>query len=168
MIKIRLAEMEDFEFFYNLKCEKLNIFWTGHKEKPERENLHKFFVNAVNNAVKKETRKIFIIENDNDKVGHIYIIPDENNDVFAVSIALSENYVGHGYAKKAIELGFEIGIGYGYKKAIAFIREDNIRSINSFTSSGFKLSNYYEMRYIPNLEKEVKMFIFEKIYSKRV
>ena len=33
MIKIRNAVLDDFEFFYKLKCEETNIYWTGHRGK---------------------------------------------------------------------------------------------------------------------------------------
>ena len=53
MICLRLATLDDFEFFYDLKCEESNIYWTGHNEKPNKENLYAFFSKAVENADKK-------------------------------------------------------------------------------------------------------------------
>lgn len=76
MIGIRLAELRDFDFFYDLKCEDSNIFWTGHGEKPERDNLLSFFAKAVEDADKPGTRKIYIVEDDGMKVGHLYITPE--------------------------------------------------------------------------------------------
>lgn len=43
MVLIRKASLEDFAFFYEMKCEDTNIFWTGHGDKPNKENLHSFF-----------------------------------------------------------------------------------------------------------------------------
>lgn len=39
--------MDDFEFFYKLKCEDTNIFWTGHDKKPDRECLLSFFKESI-------------------------------------------------------------------------------------------------------------------------
>lgn len=76
MIGIRLAELNDFDFFYDLKCEDSNVFWTGHGEKPKRDNLLCFFTKAVENADESEARKIYIVEDDGMKVGHLYITPE--------------------------------------------------------------------------------------------
>lgn len=43
MLKIELATIDDFDFFYEIKSEENNIFWTGHKEKPNKDNLLIFF-----------------------------------------------------------------------------------------------------------------------------
>ena len=43
LVSIRNASMDDFEFFYKLKCEDTNIFWTGHDKKPDRECLLSLF-----------------------------------------------------------------------------------------------------------------------------
>lgn len=48
MVYFKKATMDDFEFFYDLKCEENNIFWTGHGEKPQKENLKKFYEHSVN------------------------------------------------------------------------------------------------------------------------
>lgn len=113
MIELRLATLDDFDFFYELKCEDSNIFWTGHGEKPKRENLYSFFENAVEQAEKPDARKIFIVENGGTPVGHLYVIPDLQNNSFELAPAILERYCGHGYARKAIELGLQIGGGGG-------------------------------------------------------
>lgn len=43
MVSIRLAAPEDFEFFYQLKCEPSNIFWTGFDTPPERTSFQKWY-----------------------------------------------------------------------------------------------------------------------------
>lgn len=60
MLSIRLATKEDFDFFYELKSEDFNIFWTGGGTKPEKENLRNFFYTAVDRAdEKKHTENIY-------------------------------------------------------------------------------------------------------------
>ena len=162
MISLRLATLDDFEFFYNLKCEPSNVYWTGHGEKPNRESLYTFFSKAVENAQKKDTRKIFIVENENDKVGHLYIIPANDGNSFELAPAISEKYCGRGYARQVIEQGLELGRRYGYKRLFTSIREDNIASIKAFASCGVKILTDYRMIYIPQLQKEVRMYFVEK------
>lgn len=115
MVSIRNASMDDFEFFYKLKCEDTNIFWTGHDKKPDRECLLSFFKESIERANDSNSRKIYIIEDDGLKVGHLYIIPEEEN-IFELSTAVLEKCWGKGYAKKAIALGLEEGKTLGFKK----------------------------------------------------
>lgn len=161
MVSIRKAALDDFEFFYGMKCEESNIFWTGHGEKPEKNNLFSFFKKTIENGENKESRKIYIIEDDGVKVGHLYIIPD-GKKVFDLASAVSAQYQGKGYAKKAISLGLEEGKKLGYTKMIGSIREDNIASMKAYTACGVKITDEYKMVYIPKLDKEVKMYIVEK------
>ena len=48
---------------------------------------------------------------------------------------------------------------------IAFIREDNIASIKMNTACGAVMTNDFEMAYIPQLQKEVKVVKFVKEIS---
>ncbi|MEY8390529.1 GNAT family N-acetyltransferase [Lachnospiraceae bacterium 45-W7] len=160
MVKIRLAKLDDFDFFYEMKCEDINIFWTGHGTKPERENLYSFFKTAINNADHREARKIYIIEDDGRKVGHLYIIPD--GTCFELATAVIQQQQGKGYARKAIALGLDEGKNRGYKKMVTSIREDNIASMKAYTSCGVRVTDKFKMVYIPKLEKEVKMYFVEK------
>ena len=73
MVSIRLAAPEDFEFFYQLKCEPSNIFWTGFDTPPERTSFQKWYERIIQNQGEKTNRKIYIIMDDNTPVGHIYI-----------------------------------------------------------------------------------------------
>ncbi len=158
MISIRLAEYKDFEFFYELKSEDFNIFWTGGSSKPEKNNLRKFFYDAIDNAEKTENRKIFIVENeDRFKVGHLYIRP--NGEEFELAVAIVQKYGGKGYAKEAIKLGLEEGRHLGFKRMITSIREDNIASMKAYTACGVKVLDDYKEVFIPKLGKNVKMYI---------
>ena len=47
MVSIRLAAPEDFEFFYQLKCEPSNIFWTGFDTPPERTSFQKWYERII-------------------------------------------------------------------------------------------------------------------------
>lgn len=164
MLSIRLAEKEDFEFFYKLKSEDFNIFWTGGESKPDRENLKEFFFDAVDNADKSGTRKIYIIENKlGEKVGHLYIIPDGDN--FELACAVLHEFGGCGYGKKAIKLGLEEGKRLGFKRMVSCIREDNIASMKAYTACGIKVLENFKEKFIPRLGKKVKMYVIVYDYD---
>lgn len=157
MVSIRLATKEDFDFFYELKSEESNIFWTGGEKKPEEENLRRFFYDAVDHAAEPQSRKIYIIENEEgEKVGHLYIIPrGEEHDL---PCAILSRYRGKGYAKQAIRLGLMEGKRLGFKRIKGSIREDNLASMKAYAETGFKMTDEYREVYIPKLGRTVKMF----------
>ena len=113
MVSIRLAAPEDFEFFYQLKCEPSNIFWTGFDTPPERTSFQKWYERIIQNQGEKTNRKIYIIMDDNTPVGHIYIEPS-GSDVFDIPMAISEKYWGHGYGKAAARLALEEARSLGF------------------------------------------------------
>ncbi len=100
---------------------------------------------------------------DDEKVGHIYIIPDkENPDIFEFAMAISEMFQGKGYGKATIRLGLEEGKKLGYKKMTVSIREDNIASLKACAACGVETNDKYHSVFIPKLNREVKMFYAEK------
>ena len=121
------------------------------------EGLRDFFYAAVDKACNKETRKIYIIENEkNEKVGHLYILP--KGDEYDLPCAILSNFCGRGYAKQAIKLGLEEGRRLGFKKMVGSIREDNIASMKAYTACGIKILDKYKDVFIPKLGKKVKMY----------
>ncbi len=160
MVTIRLANEEDFELFYSIKAEDLNIFWAGWSTKPDKEKLRAFFLDAVEHAGEKDTRKIYIVENeDKERVGYIYILP--NGEEFEVPCSILSKYNSRGYGRQAISLGLKEGKKLGFKKMVTSIREDNIASLKAYTSCGVKVREDYKDYYIPRLGKNVKMFYVE-------
>ena len=158
MLSIRLATKKDFDFFYDLKSEDFNVFWTGGSAKPKKEKLQEFFDSAVDHAGEKDKRKIYIIENeDQEKVGHLYIIP--NGDEYDLPCAILGKFGGRGYAKQAIRLGLQEGKRLGFKRMVGSIREDNIASMKAYTACGIVVSDKAKEVFIPALNKAVKMYI---------
>lgn len=65
MINIRLAELQDFEAFYQIKCEPSNIFWTGFDKPPEKEHLREWFADKISHQADRLSRKIYTIVDNN-------------------------------------------------------------------------------------------------------
>ena len=47
MITFRTAKNEDFDFYYNIKCEESQIYWGGFDKAPDREH----FLNHYNDII---------------------------------------------------------------------------------------------------------------------
>lgn len=166
MISLKLAELDDFNFFYHLKCELSNIMWSGHAEAPDYENLKHFFTDCIQHQAEEDARKIYLVLHDTTPVGHLYLIPQlrpaHGKRTFELSTAISESYWRRGYAKEAIRLGLELGRQQGFTEMCTSIREDNLASMHAYAACGVQITEEYRMVYIPMLGKEVKMFTVRK------
>lgn len=166
MVSLKLAEPDDFDFFFRLKSEPSNIAWSGHDKAPDRENLNRFFLSCIQHQAEREARKIYMVLDGDTLVGHLYLIPEpypecESNS-FGLSPAISEQYWLRGYAKEAIRLGLEFGKQMGFSEMYTMIREDNQASFHAFLACGVQRTEDYHMEYIPSLGKEVKMVVVRK------
>lgn len=154
---LKLATTEDFDSFYKLKSDESNIFWTGWNDKPDYDNLKIFFNNTtIDNVKEKKDRRIYIAFDNNIAIGYAYIdYVDEN--MFSLSIGIHSDFHGKGYGKELVKLSIQEGLKLGYKNMEAYIREDNIASQKCCEYNGVIKTDKYEIKYIPNLNKELKM-----------
>lgn len=165
-MELKPATIEDFDFFYGLKCEDFNISWTGHAEKPQKVVLYSFFKKCISNFDKKYARKIYIIYlNDGLRIGHIYIDAlDGNVSMCAFSIAIASCFSGHGYAKQALSVSVELAKSLGFVGCSQYVREDNVASLKAFAFNRILSTGLHIERYIPKLGKNVKMLLLERIF----
>lgn len=153
---LKPAELSEFDKFYKLKIEENNIYWTGWSDRPNYDNLKKFYSEVINNLKTIKDRRIYLAYEDDKCIGYIYVdYVDE--ETFALSPAISSEVQGKGFGKELIGLGIKEGLNLGYKKMEAYIREDNIASIKCFEFNGAHKTNIYRNQYIENQNKEVKM-----------
>lgn len=155
-MKLRLASMEDFDVFYEIKKEDFNLFWTGHETEPDREKLKKFFEENIKNAGKHDARKIYILLCNNTKIRYGYLDPSGQDCEW--SVALKEEYSGKGHGKESLKLAMETAKKMQFIHMTAFVREDNTASLKMFSSCGFVRTKEYQKVYIPGLGTQVKMY----------
>lgn len=128
MININLATKDDFNFFYEIKKNKDNMYWSGYSKEPSKEKLKDFFYNILNNQDDINKRKIYIIKFKESKCGYLYFDPiDVKNAV--ISVAILDVFSGNGIGKLAVKNLIDIAFHNGVIKIIAEIREDNITCI---------------------------------------
>ncbi|MBU9723457.1 MULTISPECIES: GNAT family N-acetyltransferase [Bacillaceae] len=164
MVELQLAKIDDFNFFYEIKANKENMYWSGHENLPKYENLMNFFNETVKNQQMDLHRKIYIIMSNQLKCGYVYLDPIDK-ETASVSIAVIDKHSGKGLGRRALKRLLQIAKNSGYQSILAEIREDNVRSHKLFTSIGFKQTGDYHLSHIENLNKKLKMlqyrFYFE-------
>lgn len=99
-------------------------------EKIELEDHKKWFKNILHDS----STKFFVLEYDGDIIGQLRFDFDEEFPV--ISISLNKKYRGLGLSKYLLSKGLDYLDGY--KKIIAYIKPENLKSISFFKSMGFK------------------------------
>ncbi|SHK17130.1 Protein N-acetyltransferase, RimJ/RimL family [Clostridium cavendishii DSM 21758] len=141
-IFIQKFELNDFDAYYNLRCEKENIYWTGYISAPSRDTLKTWCINQL----KKEDRLFFLVKLNNPThkvIGYLYLDIDEvNKDTVCISLAVSSNYTGLGIGTKIITLAMEYCKNNikNITNLEAFIMPHNIAS-----SKCFLKNNWFEV-----------------------
>ncbi|WP_174349719.1 GNAT family N-acetyltransferase [Paenibacillus sp. JMULE4] len=149
------ATLNEFEFMFNLKCEKNILYWGGFADKPNYKNLKEWYYRILLD----KTKKILFINYYGEKVGYITykIYNDSICDDF--SIAVSDRFSGKGIATKAIGEMIEY-LKYEHfncKTFYSYIREDNIPSQKVHRKNNFILTDQYEDKFLQSDNKIVRL-----------
>ena len=90
--------------------------------------------NWFKNILKEDSTKFYVLEYKEDIIGQLRFDSDEEFPV--ISISLNKKYRGLGLSKYLLSKGMEYL--NNYDKIVAYIKQDNIKSISFFKSMGFK------------------------------
>lgn len=139
----KIATLADFDKYYLLRQDKINIYWTGYQAAPPKEKLFDWYKLNI-----ESTNRYFFIffEESTEKniVGYLYIdkiieIPEE----VSVSYGVYSKMAGKGYGTKinhfAVDFVKESLLQIKYMSA--WIAEDNIGSIKCLEQNGYYRSD---------------------------
>jgi L-amino acid N-acyltransferase YncA len=105
--------------------------------------------------------KIYIVKSDGCSCGYLYFDP-LSTKIATISVAILDVFSGKSIGKTAVQKLIDVSFKEGYEKIIAEIREDNVKSKKLFTSLGFKETNEFHLKYIENINQDVKMIKIRK------
>lgn len=157
------ATLEDYDFYYNLKCEKTNIYWSGFLTRPDYDGFKDWY---ENNVIKNKISFYFITHN-NLKVGAIYYrIIDENHCNY-LGLAVTEKVEGRGIGTLAVSKFLEhIRRTYPKCKIIDVnIRIDNFASQKVHEKLGFRKTGETEDVYLESEGKNIAMEYWRYVFS---
>lgn len=159
MIIFRLAKNEDFDFYYNLKCEESAIYWGGFEKAPDRENFHNHF-NKIVTGNYDERQLLFALDS-NFLVGFLQLTRNTDSE-YEISYGVSEHYRGHGYGYAILEYAKKIIVQMERKVSlIGYVRYDNIASIKCFQYNGFLRCDEFDERFFPIDGEKKKMYLWK-------
>lgn len=153
----------DFESYYILKCDEENILWTGYREKPDKDNLKKWFLNQL----KRNDRIMFIIKDieSNAPIGYLYLDIAGNNDIIETGHGVNSNYKGMGIGTKIIKFALEYTRNHlkHINEVHGWILEDNIGSIKNVLNNGYYESEDLKKVYIESFGdyKIMKKYVYK-------
>lgn len=147
---LRKAQAGDFESFYWLKADKVNIEWSGHEQAPEKESFSKWFQAQLSSM----TRTIYlVVDEEGGKVlGYCYVDKLEEN-TYDIGYGVHSFYAGHGIATFMIGQVVEIVRENNGEKITAWISIKNIGSRTVINHNGFIETTETEQRRLPLLPK---------------
>ena len=142
-IKIIGAVFSDYDDYYSIRCDKSDIYWMGHKGKPDYNFLKTIFlerIDAVNLHI-IGSKKIFMIKYFSCSIG--FAMLSHNIDGIEVGISIKSEYHGHGYGTQAYKDTMKIAKTYS-NDIYSRIRDDNIVSQKMVINNGLSRTDEYE------------------------
>ena len=158
MVALRRCAPEDFEFYYDLKCEPSSLYWGGFASQPNRERLFNHYVATF---IEGSERELLIIVEGDTPLGYIQL--NYEGEWVEFGITVSEKHCGRGVATAAYTYLFNSYGKINDKKPYAYIREDNYPSEHSLIKFGFKRTGEYEDRYYEQDGREMRLYRYERI-----
>jgi RimJ/RimL family protein N-acetyltransferase len=154
----QLATPQDFDFYYELRCDESNIQWTGHNSVPDKEGLRKWYLENIN----KEGRYFFLFfENGSfsDIIGYLYMdVVGEKNDTIDTGHGVHSRHSGKGYGTKIIKFALEYAtdnlLFINYFQG--WIASDNVGSIKNVLKNGYYKTD--ETKKVEFGNGEIKVF----------
>ena len=147
-VSLREATMQDFQFYFELKCGASDIYWQGFTSKPEREVLERCFNSRIGRLENAQvgSKLIYIISEQQEQqsisVGYIQFTLEEN--AIEIGISVNEKMQGQGIGKAAARCALELALFWN-KNVYVRVRDDNIASWTCFMHAGFVRSEEYEL-----------------------
>ncbi len=155
-----LKNLELYEDFYRLKCQKDSVLWSGFDKEPDKE-LFKEYV--VKNLIENPKNHLFLLRdgNTNEVMGYCQFNEEDNGICEGRGIGLFRKFQGCGLASTMNILLVEKAKGYGMKYMYAWCSEKNIVSIRALIDAGFKRTNLTEIRHMSVLKEDHTFYKWE-------
>lgn len=160
---IEKANLDFFDIFYKIKCEESNVYWSGHLDKPEYNNLREWYIKQLDS----ENRIIFKIIYKKANVGYLYY-DIQTNEVIELSYAVLEEFSGLGIGSSAVAKAIEYcknSIHATYKIR-AYVAHTNIPSEKIMYKNNFKKTNNSYVQILKKTNEKVIMQEFLYNYKK--
>ena len=150
----KLATLGDFEDFYRIKCDKVNIAWSGFTQAPEKKSFYEWYQRQL----ASDHRWIYLVYDHEDVCAFFYLDKIDNITYELSSSGVLSQFTGRGIGSYTVRARLDIIQSLGGRIGITWIAEDNVASYRRFENEGFTRTGKYEIRNLPLLGGEHKFF----------
>jgi RimJ/RimL family protein N-acetyltransferase len=126
---LRVATADDLPFLLRLRNDPETRQWSRTTEEIS-EAEHRYWF-------EKTTDRIFVAEEEHWKVGTVRLVRHPHE--LEMGIVVAPEHRGKGYASEMIKLG----VKEAWAPVVAYVREDNLKSVSAFKRAGFKEDDVY-------------------------
>lgn len=153
MSRIRLigATLDDFEDYYQIRCEPSDIFWMGHTSPPDYQMIYGVFSERLGSkALSAAGDKVIYMakEANGNTVGFTMLSITDSG--IEIGISLFQKFQGFGFGTEIISEALFLALNHG-TTVFARIRDDNFASQKIFLKNGFIRTGQYEMKQYPQV-----------------
>jgi len=139
-LHLRLAKESDYTFFYKIRSEKQNMFWTGYDKVPDYDIFLKWFKSRL----KDPKRDIYMAVNSKDEIVG-YLNFDLYEDHAAIGYAIHSKHQGKGLATLGLRQLITLA-QTKTKNLIAWVSEKNFSSQKVLLKNDFSRTRSFEWR----------------------
>ncbi len=161
-LALREPKYDDFDFLYNLKCEKTSIYWGGFEKAPNRNDFFEHYKKIIEKEY--ENRQFFILEKYSNPVGYLQLTKNTEYE-YEIGYGVSEEYSGKGYGTSILAFAQNIIVQLDRTiNLIGYVRKDNIASNACFEKNKFKKYDKYIERYfaLDGMNKKMYLYVWNK------
>jgi len=170
MNNVRLVESfpDDYENYYQIRCDETDIYWMGHKSKPDYEKLKQCFMERLSTCrfSQEGDKRIMMIcteSKEDSSIGQVLFTLREGG--IEIGISIKKEFQGLGLGTHVI--GQAVAFAGQYSNILlAYIRDDNFASQHCFKKNGFVPTDDFVINEYPNAGN-VKFRKYELILSNR-
>ncbi|MFH0259629.1 GNAT family N-acetyltransferase [Vibrio barjaei] len=148
---MRVARPEDYDSYYQIKCDPKNVEWSGFSTPPKYDALKQRYEQFFND----EKQGLLLFESDNSVIGYVnYWVSADGKEIETSHGALSEKTV-KGLGTKMLRLAIahiEHDDSLQVQCIIGWVSEYNIASLQNVLRNGYRSTGETEIREIGGKE----------------
>jgi len=155
IVVLKKAKKEFFDYFYAIKSESQNVYWSGHDLAPIYQTLKNWFIDQLE---ENKNRIIFEILHNNKSVGYLYFDVLQNKTI-ELSYAISKTFSGKGIATLAVSSAITYAKENNYHDYIikAFVANNNMASKKIMSKNNFFRTSITYKQILKKTNEEVIM-----------
>ena len=150
MIKLKPAEIQDFDDYYDIRCGASDLYWMGYEKEPDRTMIQQIFLErlGIRRFSLPGDKRIYMITDDGANVGFIQFSLSEEGLEFGISV--KDEQRGKGYGSEGMKQAAALAREFS-DRCFAHIRDDNVASQKALMGAGLKPTNEVEMKSFPKV-----------------